>query len=322
MEYMIETTDLTKVYGTGKEAVTAVDHENIRVKKGSIFGILGPNGAGKTTLVMMLTGLILPTSGTAKVLGYDIVKESLQIRKKVGLLPEGFGFYDHLTAKQNLNYIAALNDTPKEERDERVDEILKAVGLDEFKNRKVGGFSRGMKQRLAIAQTLIKDPEILIFDEPTAGVDPEGAKAFKDLVSKMSREQGKTILISTHLLHEVGPICTDVAIMNRGKFVIQGNIEEITERMMAEEGYRIEVEVRGDVEAFAAGLKGLSGVTSVEVRGKIISIKATSDVRPEIIGRAAAIRGLEVLSIRRVEPSLEDLFMKYYQRELEVVTRG
>jgi len=321
MEYVIETDDLTKVYGSGKEVVTAVDHENLRVKEGSIFGILGPNGAGKTTLVMMLTGLILPTSGTAKVLGHDIVRESLQIRKNVGLLPEGFGFYDHLTAKQNLSYIAALNDIPKEERDKRVDEILKAVGLDESKDRKVGGFSRGMKQRLAIAQTLIKDPELLIFDEPTAGVDPEGAKAFKDLVSKLNKEQGKTIVICTHLLFEVGPLCTDVAIMNRGRFVVQGNVGEIVERIMAEEGYRIEVEARGDIGALAEELKRLSGVTGVEVKGRNISINATSDVRAEII-RSSATKGVEILSIRRLEPSLEDLFMKYYQKEIGVVARG
>ncbi len=322
MEYVIETNDLTKVYGSGKEAVTAVDHENMRIKRGSISGILGPNGAGKTTLVMMLTGLILPTSGTAKVLGHDIVKESLQIRKKVGLLPEGFGFYDHLTAKQNLDYIAALNDIPKEERDKRVGEILKAVGSDGFKDRKVGGFSRGMKQRLAIAQTLIKDPELLIFDEPTAGVDPEGAKAFKDMVSKLNKEQGKTIVVCTHLLFEMGPLCTDVAIMNQGRFVVQGNVEEIAERMMAEEGYRIEVEARGDVGAFVAKLKRLKEIISLEVKDDVISIKTMSDVRAEINKRAAKIKGLEVLSIRRLEPSLEDLFMKYYQKEIGVVAHG
>ena len=322
LDYVIETTDLTKVYGSGGEAVTAVDHENLRIKRGAIFGILGPNGAGKTTLVMMLTGLTLPTSGTAKVVGYDIVRESLQIRKRVGLLPEDFGFYDHLTATQNLRYIAALNDIPKEERNERIAEILKVVGLDEFKERKVDGFSKGMKQRLAIAQTLIKDTELLIFDEPTAGVDPEGAKTFKDLVSKLNKEQGKTIVLCTHLLYEVGPLCTDVAIMNRGRFVIQGKVAEIVERMMAEEGYRIEVEARGDVGAFVAELKKLREITSLEVKGNIISLKATSDVRAEINRRAAVIKNLEVLSIRRAEPSLEDLFMKYYQRDLEVTPRG
>jgi len=321
MEYVIETHDLTKVYGTGRKSVTAVDHENLRVKKGSIFGILGPNGAGKTTLIMMLTGFTLPTSGTAKVLGYDIIKESLQIRKSVGLLPEGLGFYDHLTARQNLSYITALNDIPRDERDRRVEETLKIVGLDEFEDRKVGGFSRGMKQRLAIAQTLIKDPEILIFDEPTAGVDPEGARAFRDMASKLNEEQNKTIVICTHLLYEVGPLCTDIAIMNKGRFVVQGNVQEIAERMMAEEGYTIQVEARGEIEALVTKLKGLTGITSLGVKGDIITIKAARDVRPEIV-RRTAMDGLEVLSIRRVEPSLEDLFMKYYQGEFEVVTRG
>ena len=312
MEYVIETNGLTKIYGSGREAVTAVDRVNLRIETGIISGVLGPNGAGKTTLIMMLTGLILPSSGSAKVFGYDILKDSLQIRRKVGLLPEGFGFYDHLTAKQNLNYIAALNDIPKAERNKLADEALKAVALDEFEDRKVGAFSRGMRQRLGIAQTLIKDPELLIFDEPTAGVDPEGAKVFKDLVSELNK-QGKTVLICTHLLREVGPLCTHVAIMNLGKFVIQGRIEEIVEGMMDEEGFRIEVEVKGDAEAFAEELKSLSGIIELLVKERNISIKATGDVRSDII-RVAAMKGVEILSIRRLEPSLEDIFMKVLSR--------
>ena len=312
MEYVIETNELTKIYGSGREAVTAVDQVNLRIEEGTISGILGPNGAGKTTLIMMLTGLIPPSSGSAEVFGYDVVKDSLEIRRKVGLLPEGFGFYDHLTAKQNLNYVAALNDIPNDERDKRVDEALKIVALEEFEERKAGAFSRGMTQRLGIAQTLIKDPELLIFDEPTAGVDPEGAKVFKDLVSKLN-EQGKTILLCTHLLREVGPLCTHVAIMNRGKFVIRGRIEEIVERIMGEEGYRIEVEVKGDVEAFAKELKGLPGITELIVKQRNISIKATSDVRSDIM-KTATMKGVEILSIRRLEPSLEDIFMKALSR--------
>ena len=312
MEYVIETNELTKIYGSGREAVTAVDQVNLRIEEGTISGILGPNGAGKTTLTMMLTGLIPPSSGSAEVFGYDVVKDSLEIRRKVGLLPEGFGFYDHLTAKQNLNYVAALNDIPNDERDKRVDEALKIVALEEFEERKAGAFSRGMTQRLGIAQTLIKDPELLIFDEPTAGVDPEGAKVFKDLVSKLN-EQGKTILLCTHLLREVGPLCTHVAIMNRGKFVIRGRIEEIVERIMGEEGYRIEVEVKGDVEAFAKELKGLPGITELIVKQRNISIKATSDVRSDIM-KTATMKGVEILSIRRLEPSLEDIFMKALSR--------
>ncbi|MEM3103881.1 MAG: ABC transporter ATP-binding protein, partial [Candidatus Bathyarchaeia archaeon] len=196
MSYAIETHDLTKIYKSEGKTVVAVDHLNLKVERGLVFGLLGPNGAGKTTLIMMLTGLTLPTSGSGKVLGYDIVKESLQIRRKVGLLPDPFGFYDHLTAEQNLEYIAALNDMPKAERRKRIEEVLTTVGLYEVKDRKVGGFSRGMKQRLGIAQALIKDPELLIFDEPTAGLDPEGARAFREQVAKLSKE-GKTIMLST-----------------------------------------------------------------------------------------------------------------------------
>jgi len=306
---VVETKELTKIYESRKKPVIAVDHVNIRIERGAIFGILGPNGAGKTTLMMMLTGFILPSNGSAEVLGYDIVKDSLMIRRRVGILPEGLGFYDNLTGKQNLNFIAALNDVPKNERDKIVDEALKAVALDEFEERKVGAFSRGMKQRLGIAQTLIKDSEILIFDEPTAGVDPDGAKMFKDLVSKLNREQGKTVLISTHLLFEVGPLCTHISIMNRGRFIIQGKTEEIVERIMGEEGYRIEVEVKSNSKALAEELKSLSGVTYVGVNERNIYIEATSDIRSDIV-RASIMKGVEILSIKRLEPSLEDIFMK------------
>lgn len=313
MEHVIETSELTKIYGSGREAVTAVDHVDLQIGKGTISGILGPNGAGKTTLIMMLTGLILPSSGSANVFGYDILKDSLHIRRKAGLLPEGFGFYGSLTAKQNLNYIAALNDIPRSEQDKRVDEALKAVALDEFQDRKASAFSRGMTQRLGIAQTLIKDPELLILDEPTAGVDPEGAKVFKDLVSKLNSEQGRTVVICTHLLHEVGPLCTHVAIMHRGKFVSEGRVDEIVERMMDEEGYRIVIEVKGEPEALAKELKSFPGIITLEVKDRNISVRASSDIRADIV-RAASRKDFEILSVRRLEPSLEDIFMKELSR--------
>jgi len=313
LDYVIEANDLTKVYKSEGKTVLAVDHLNLTIERGSVFGLLGPNGAGKTTFIMMLTGLTLPTSGTAKVLGYDIVKESLQIRRKVGLLPEGFGFYDHLTAQQNLKYVAALNDIPKNEREKRVDEALTTVGLHEVKDRKFGGFSRGMRQRLAIAQVLIKNPELLIFDEPTVGVDPEGARAFRDLVLRLNREE-KTVMLSTHLLFEVGPLCTSVTVMNRGRSVVQGKVKDLVEKLMAEEGYRIRVEGRGNLGAFADGLMELRGVKEVKLEGGIISLNATSDVRIEV-GKLASTYGVEVSALRLLEPSLEDLFMKYYKSE-------
>jgi ABC-2 type transport system ATP-binding protein len=314
MENVVETSELTKIYGSGREAVTAVDHVNLQIEKGTISGILGPNGAGKTTLIMMLTGLVIPSSGSATVFGHDILKDSVEIRREVGLLPEGFGFYGGLTAKQNLEYIAELNDIPGPERSERVDQALRAVALDEFQDRKAGAYSRGMTQRLGIAQALIKDPELLILDEPTAGVDPAGARVFKDLVSMLSNERGKTIIMCTHLLHEVGPLCTHVAIMNRGKFGTRGRVDEIVKRMLEEEGYRIMVEVEGDVNAFAEELRGLAGIIDLEVKDGNVSIRAATDVRARISKLAATI-GVEILSIRRSEPSLEDIFMKEVSRK-------
>jgi len=313
MEHVIETSELTKIYGSGKEAVTAVDHVDLQIEKGTISGILGPNGAGKTTLIMMLTGLVIPSSGSATVFGHDILKDSVQIRRKVGLLPEGFGFYGSLSAKQNLEYIAELNDIPRTERAEAVDQALKAVALEEFQDRKAGAYSRGMTQRLGIAQALIKDPELLILDEPTAGVDPAGARVFKELVSTLNNERGKTVMMCTHLLHEVGPLCTHVAIMNKGKFGTTGRVDEIVKRMLEEEGYQIMVEVTGDTHAFAKKLKSLAGIIDLEVKDGNVSIRATADVRAQVTKLAATI-GAEILSIRRLEPSLEDIFMKELSR--------
>jgi ABC-2 type transport system ATP-binding protein len=313
LDYVIEANGLTKVYKSEGKSVLAVDHLDLRVGAGSVFGLLGPNGAGKTTLIMMLTGLTLPTSGSAKVLGLDVVRESVQIRRRVGLLPEGFGFYDHLTARQNLNYVAALNDIPKDEREKRVDEALTTVGLYEVRDRKFAGFSRGMRQRLGIAQTLIKNPELLIFDEPTAGVDPEGAKAFKDLVLRLNKD-GKTVMLSTHLLFEVGPVCSSVAIINNGRFVVQGNVKELVEKLMAEEGYRIRVEGMGNLQALVERIRELKGVREVRLEKDAIFVNAVSDVRIEV-GKLAATSGVEVSTLELQEPSLEDLFMRYYKSE-------
>lgn len=311
MEYVIETDGLTKIYRSEGREVLALDHLNLKVKRNSVFGLLGPNGAGKTTLIMTLIGLTLPTSGSAKVLGLDVVKESLKVRRKVGVLPEGAAFYDHLTAEQNLNYIAALNDIPKEARRGRIEEALRVVGLLDVKDRKVGGFSRGMKQRLGIAQALLKDPELLIFDEPTAGLDPEAARAFKDLALKF-RDGGKTVMISTHLLFEVGPLCDHVAIINRGRIVVQGNVKELVEKMMAEEGYRIRVWGRGNVGKLVEALANLKGVKDVRLEENYIVINAASDIRTEV-SRLAPECGVEVATLELLTPSLEDLFMKYYK---------
>lgn len=313
MSYAVEAKELTKVYRSEGDRVVAVDRLTMTVNKGTVFGLLGPNGAGKTTFISMLVGLALPTSGSASVLGHDIVRDSIAIRKRVGLLPEGFGFYDHLTARQNLRYIATLNDIPRGEIDDRVAKVLEQVELKDVADRKVGGFSRGMKQRLAVAQALIKDPELLIFDEPTAGLDPEGARAFRETVLALNKE-GKTVILSTHLLFEVGPLCDSVAVINRGRLVVQGRVRELIERMMAEQGYRIVAKGVGDLVAFSERLRGIEGVREVKLQDGKITVEASSDVRVDI-SRLASSCGVELVVLDVLEPSLEDLFMNYYKRE-------
>ncbi|MEM2321309.1 MAG: ABC transporter ATP-binding protein [Candidatus Bathyarchaeia archaeon] len=313
MEYVIETEGLTKIYRSEGNIIKALDNLSMKVERGKIFGLLGPNGAGKTTLIMTLIGLTMPTSGSARVLGYDIIKDSIEIRKRVGVLPEGADFYDHLTARQNLLYIAALNGIDRAEREKRIEEVLRIVGLEDARDRRVGGFSRGMKQRLGIAQALLKNPELLIFDEPTAGLDPEASRAFKNMVLKL-RDEGKTVMLSTHLLFEVGPLCDHIAIINRGRIVLQGSVKELAERFIAEEGYKIRIQGRGDMVKFANAVLNLRDVRNVKIERDYILVESNRDVRAEII-RLALDHGIEVIALELSVPSIEDLFMKYYKWE-------
>lgn len=309
----METMNLTKVYGSGRKAITAVDQVNLKIPKGSIFGLLGPNGAGKTTLIMMLMGLLLPTKGGARVLGYDIIKESIQIRRRVGFLPEGVGFYESLSARANLRYVAALNQIPTEKQDEIIDKTLRIVGLHDRAEDKVSSYSRGMKQRLALAQALIKDPEFLILDEPTAGVDPRGTVAFKNLIKKLAGE-GKTILVSTHLLHEIGPICTHIAIMNKGEVLVQGPITKISEMLRLEQGLILEVTIDGDAKKLASHIMDMKAVSGVDVWRNKLTIKCNRDISPEIAQKAVELN-LKIKSITSRQPSLEEIFLKYIPLE-------
>ncbi|MEM4805373.1 MAG: ABC transporter ATP-binding protein [Thermofilaceae archaeon] len=236
-EYVIETENLVKVYRDRGGEVRALDGVSLRVPKGVLFGLFGPNGSGKTTLISILIGLQLPTSGTARVLGFDSVRESIEIRKRVGVLPENYGFYEHMTARENLEYLGKLDGIPRSELKQRINEVLELVGLKNWANAKVKGFSRGMTQRLALAQVLLKDPELLLLDEPTLGLDPQGAALFKRMMEEMVK-QGKTILVSTHPLHELGYICTHAALIRAGKILAQESLEELS-RAYREEGVQL-----------------------------------------------------------------------------------
>lgn len=227
-QIIVETEDLTKKYGSR----TAVDHLNIKIEEGEVFGFLGPNGAGKTTTLLMFLGLTEPTSGKAKVIGFDPTREPFKVKEKVGYLPENVGFYDDMDARQNLRYIAKLNRISGEVSEKRIDYWLEMVGLSEESTKKVGAFSKGMRQRLGIAEVLIKEPKLVFLDEPTIGLDPDGTNRMLDLIHSLSREKNITLFLSSHLLDQVQRICDRVGIMINGTLVAIGPIEELAKKKL------------------------------------------------------------------------------------------
>ncbi len=227
MAAVIETEGLTKRYGRH----TAVENLSFTVEEGEIFGFLGPNGAGKTTTLLMLLGLTEPSAGSARVLGFDPVRQPLEVKSAVGYLPEQVGFYTDMTALENLAFVAQLNNLSQTEAARRMDEALNMVGLAQEVNKLAGTFSRGMRQRLGIAELLIKDPKLIFLDEPTLGLDPDGINKMLDLIVNLAREKNISVLLSSHLLHQVQRICDRVGIMRQGHLVDTGSLTDLAKKM-------------------------------------------------------------------------------------------
>jgi len=305
MELAVEAEKLVKVYPGGVRALDGVD---LRVPRGTVFGLFGHNGAGKTTLLSILIGLVTPTSGSVKVLGIDAVKNSVEVRRRTSVVPEGFGFYEDLTGLANLVYLARLEGMDKEEAERRAMEALERVGLDREARRKVSEYSRGMKQRLCLAQALLKDADLFLLDEPTAGLDPEGASAFKDLVRELVKE-GKTVIISTHLLQEVGGVCNHAAIIRRGRILAQGSFDEIAEEIRKTRGYEYEVYVKGNADILASALEReewVVRVTPLRMEGRLrVLVKRESG---EDIMEIARRVGVGVMSIKVLPSNWSEVF--------------
>lgn len=223
----IEINHLTKKYGD----FTAVDDLTLSIGKGEVFGLLGPNGAGKSTTILMLMGLTEPTSGTVRVCDLDPVRQPIEVKKRVGYLPEDVGFYDDLTGRENLIYTARLNGIQEQEARERAYRLMGRVGLGEEREKKTGKYSRGMRQRLGLADVLMKDPEVIILDEPTLGIDPSGIRDFLGLIVTLSREDGITVLFSSHHLHQVQQVCDRVGIFVKGRLLAQGDIISLARQL-------------------------------------------------------------------------------------------
>ena len=237
-ESIIETDNLSRRY----HRQLAVDTLSFTVKEGEIFGFLGPNGAGKTTTLLMLLGLSRPSGGSAKVCGLDPLRHSREVKRLVGYLPENVGFYGELDAVQSLEYVANLNGIEREQACGKIDELLELVGLKKEARKKVGDYSRGMKQRLGIAEVLIKEPKVLFLDEPTLGLDPDGALWLIDLVGSLNNDRKITVLLSSHILHQVQKISHRGGIMIRGKMVAEGSIETLAKEKfgVGEKQYSLE----------------------------------------------------------------------------------
>ncbi|WP_298404241.1 ABC transporter ATP-binding protein [uncultured Chloroflexus sp.] len=313
-DVVIECRDLTKQYGT----FIAVDHLNLTVRKGEIFGLLGPNGAGKTTTILMLLGLTEPTGGSVRVLGLDPARQPLSVKARVGYLPDQVGFYDNLTARENLNYIAKLNGMREPEMSKRINEALAQVGLSNVADRRVKTFSRGMRQRLGVAEILIKQPQLIIMDEPTLALDPEAVREFLDLIRQL-KASGITILLSSHLLQQVQAVCDRVGLFHQGRMVLEGTVGELAQRVLGG-AYRIHVEAEGG-DAVAAALHALPDVVKVSANGSQYNVEARADLRAEI-ARKVIEAGGKLLGLSVDTPSLDEVYARYFQKGAAYAARA
>lgn len=296
----IETIDLTKRYGKR----LAVDQLNLTVGKGEVFGFLGPNGAGKTTTIAMLLGLVKPTKGRALVLGYDVQREPALALQRVGAMIEAPAFYPYLSGADNLRVLARAGGIPLD----RVKRVLYIVELSDRARDKVATYSQGMKQRLAIAAALLPDPELIMLDEPTNGLDPAGTVEIRTLIRELAAG-GRTILLCSHLLHEVEQLCQRVAIMKEGKLIAAGEVATLLRR-----GQGVRVRVQGDPGPAVSLLRGLAWVSSVTVQGDAIIVDAPTDRTAEI--NALLIKAdIVVAEIGASSSSLEEFFLTVTKAE-------
>lgn len=304
---VIETKDITKAYGK----FIAVDKLNLRVEEGEAYGFLGPNGAGKTTTILMLLGLTEPTSGYATVCGYNPTREPVKVKRVVGYMPEKVGFYEDLTARENLEYTAWLNDLPKDKMSTNVGEVLSMVGLGDSRDQKVGKFSHGMKQRLGIADVMLKEPKVAFFDEPTSGIDPEGIEQILALISNLSRMK-VTIILSSHQLHQVQRVCTHVGILSKGRLVADGAVDRLGREALSGGKYRIHLQVAQPTSKLVNSLKNINGVRDVEATEDLIIVSCDDDLRPQL-SRTVVDCDCLLVQMKIEEYGLEEIYMKYFR---------
>lgn len=315
-ENIIELERVTKRYPTH----TAVDDLTLSIRKGEIFGLLGPNGAGKSTTILMMLGLTEPTSGTVKVCGFDSTRNPIEVKRRTGYLPEDIGFYEDFSGLDNLVYTAKLNGLSDAEARTRASELLARVGLSDAGSKKAGKYSRGMRQRLGLADVLIKGPEVIILDEPTLGIDPKGVEELLTLITQLSREEGLTVLLSSHHLHQVQEICDRVGLFVSGKLLAEGNIQNLSQNLFASEPFTIEAGT-GTTSAQLAdqiqrNLRNVEGVISVSRNAGLYTLGCSRDAASDI-ARVIVESGADLKYLSKKEYGLDDIYNHYFREKIQ-----
>ncbi|MFC6615642.1 ATP-binding cassette domain-containing protein [Halopenitus salinus] len=299
----IDLSGVTKRFGD----VTAVEDLDLAVREGEIYGFLGPNGAGKSTTINAILDFVRPSSGSVRVLGHDAQAESVAVRRKTGVLPEGFGVYDRLSGRQHLEF--AID---SKEVDADPEAILERVGIAGDADRPAGGYSKGMRQRLALGMALVGEPELLILDEPSSGLDPAGAREMREIV-EAEADRGATVFFSSHVLGQVEAVCDRVGILREGRLIAEDSIEGLREAVGGDETLAITVDAA--TESDLESVRAIEGVASAETDGETVRVSCESGVKTDVIA-ALEDAGVVVQDFETTEASLEDLFLAYTEGEV------
>lgn len=317
---VIELIGLTKLYGSFK----AVNNLDLTIGKGEIYGLLGPNGAGKTTTILMMLGLTEPTAGSVTVCGVNATSNPVAVKRKVGYMPDNIGFYDGMNALNNLMYIARLNGIHETQVRDRAIEMMKMVGLENAMYKKAGTYSRGMKQRLGLAEVLIKQPEIIILDEPTNGIDPSGVKEFLSLIRQLSRQQNITVLLSSHHLNQVQQVCDRVGIFVEGKLLANDHIARLSHQVSGE-SQLVNLSFADHsrlTELHKQKLLNIEGVNSVNFTNNGIEITGIPGLTPSFV-RFFVAHGFDIINVQQKEYGLEEIYQRYFENNVtEKETNG
>ena len=309
MEYAVKVQNLTHTFGTLK----AVDDMTFNIRRGEVFGLLGPNGAGKTTTVRLLNGLYAPAQGSIEVLGMNPQSEGNAVRRRTGILTETPAIYERLTARQNLEFFGTLAGMDKTDLKRRIEELLAFFGLEKRADDLVGKYSKGMKQRLALARAFLHRPELIYLDEPTSGLDPESAQQVRELIESLRVQNGHTVFLCTHHLDEAQRLCDRVAILNRGRVLAQGTLEELGHRFLP--GLWIEIGLWMPLPTGEEIVRRQPGVLQVNVDGRALKVQVNSESQVPAIVRGLVEAGAQIVSVQPVKTSLEDVYFKLQAQE-------